>query len=137
MNRFRARALHYPERVSTPRRGASVTAKALTTLSLSSLLGRSLAVSVPQSIGDLRRYSPTRSVVAPAAFRPSAVRLVAVPPVVRARARSVPVSVGFAAPASVSICRKRRMRKEVIHAKGIAGSRVRRPRRNPWSDVIC
>lgn len=46
--------------------------------------------------------------------------------------------VGFAVPNRVAICAKRKIRREVINAKGIAGGSVsRRRRRNYWSDVDC
>lgn len=45
--------------------------------------------------------------------------------------------VGFADPKRVSVCVRRKIRKEVILAKGKGGSRHRRPRRNYWSDVDC
>lgn len=52
---------------------------------------------------------------------------------------SVPISVGFQAPKQVAICVRRKVRKEVIFAKGKAGRGVRRrpPTRNFYSEVIC
>lgn len=45
----------------------------------------------------------------------------------------------FAVPAKVALCVRRKRRKEVLHAKGIAGSkkRMRSPRRNYWSSISC
>lgn len=46
--------------------------------------------------------------------------------------------VSFAVPRDVSICVRRKQRREVLHAKGVAGGRVsRRRRRNQFSDVEC
>lgn len=50
---------------------------------------------------------------------------------------SPPIGVGFVAPRQVAICIRRKTRREVIHARGIAGSKVRRPRRTEYSGVIC
>lgn len=44
----------------------------------------------------------------------------------------------FESPRHVVACVRRKRRKEVIHAKGIAGRRgLRRGRRNQWSSVRC
>jgi len=43
----------------------------------------------------------------------------------------------FAAPAGVAVCVQRHQRKEIMHAKGYAGGRVRRGRRNSLSSVRC
>lgn len=43
----------------------------------------------------------------------------------------------FAQPKKLALCIRRAQRKQVIHAKGIAGGRVRRPRRNQWSEISC
>ena len=46
--------------------------------------------------------------------------------------------IGYAVPDKVVKCIRRKQRKEVLHAKGVAGSRVsRRRRRDRWSDVDC
>lgn len=50
---------------------------------------------------------------------------------------SPPVGIGFVAPRQVAICIRRKTRRQVIHAKGIAGTRVRRPRRTEYSGIIC
>lgn len=49
----------------------------------------------------------------------------------------VPIGVGFVAPRQVAICIRRKSRREVMHAKGYAGGKVRRPTRNEYSGVIC
>lgn len=46
-------------------------------------------------------------------------------------------AIGFEAPRSVVICIRRKIRREVIHARGIAGSRVRPGRRGPYSSISC
>lgn len=46
-------------------------------------------------------------------------------------------TVQFKEPRKVLICVRRKIRKEVIHAKGVGGSRVRKPKRNQFSDVKC
>jgi len=46
--------------------------------------------------------------------------------------------IAFAAPAGVSVCVRRKQRKEVLHALGKAGGRVSRRRRRNWtSEVDC
>lgn len=46
--------------------------------------------------------------------------------------------IAFAAPKAVVLCVRRHRRKEVLHAKGVAGRRgLRPPRRNEFSDVSC
>lgn len=46
--------------------------------------------------------------------------------------------IGYAVPDKVVKCIRRKQRKEVLHAKGVAGTRVsRRRRRDRWSDVDC
>lgn len=56
----------------------------------------------------------------------------------RLRARNAPSNqVGFTMPDRIALCRRRETRKRIMHAKGVAGGRVRPPRRNLWSDVSC
>ena len=46
--------------------------------------------------------------------------------------------VGFKDPRRVDLCRRRRVRSRVLHARGVAGGRgFRRARRNEWSAVHC
>lgn len=45
--------------------------------------------------------------------------------------------VRFKLPRQVAVCARRSIRKQVIHAKGIAGRKVRKPRRNAFSNVSC
>jgi len=56
----------------------------------------------------------------------------------RSGKRSLSPFVGFQAPERVLVCVRRKRRREVMFAKGGAGRRrMRRPRRNYWSDVRC
>ena len=45
--------------------------------------------------------------------------------------------VAFDVPERVAVCVRRKTRKEVIHAKGVAGGRVRRPSRSIYSSISC
>lgn len=52
--------------------------------------------------------------------------------------RSLPFSVSFRDPSRVHLCVRRKVRREVLFAKGGAGSRkMRPPRRNYFSSVRC
>lgn len=54
------------------------------------------------------------------------------------KSRRVPFGVGFVAPRRVVVCVRRKQRREVLFAVGGAGSRkMRRPRRNEYSNVRC
>lgn len=47
-------------------------------------------------------------------------------------------TVAFQEPHKLPICIRRKERREVLHAKGVAGSKhLRKPTRNEWSDVSC
>lgn len=46
-------------------------------------------------------------------------------------------TVAFEEPHKLPLCTRRAVRKEVLHAKGVAGGKVRKPKRNEWSDVSC
>lgn len=95
---------------------------------------------------DLREWHPDPAGSLPRTVTGQRARLVVHPPGKRASGRSrpfqahspVPHAIGFHAPHRVWICIRRRIRKQVLHAFGIAGSRgLRRPRRNQWSGVFC
>lgn len=47
--------------------------------------------------------------------------------------------VAFQEPDKLPLCVRRGIRKQVLHAKGVAGSKKpqNKPRRNEWSDVSC
>lgn len=52
--------------------------------------------------------------------------------------RKLPFGVGFVSPSKVLVCVRRKIRREVMFAKGGAGSRrMSRPRRSYYSDVRC
>lgn len=86
---------------------------------------------------DRRRWHPERLARPASIIRPAA-RLVArdtrLHPLWDQQTKA---TIAFADPPRVSVCRRRQQRKEVIHAKGVAGGRVRPPRRNEFSDVSC
>ncbi|UDN67815.1 hypothetical protein [robinz microvirus RP_133] len=50
---------------------------------------------------------------------------------------TVPHAIGFQIPHKVLVCAKRKVRRRVIFASGRGGSRVRKPKRNVYSDVRC
>lgn len=50
---------------------------------------------------------------------------------------SVPYGIKFEEPNRLLLCIRRKRRKEVIHAIGRAGTKVRPPRRNEYSGVSC
>lgn len=50
---------------------------------------------------------------------------------------SFPAGVKFADPKRVAVCVRRRIRREVIMAKGKGGGGHRPPRRSYWTDVDC
>lgn len=96
-----------------------------------------------RSVSDLRRFSFD-------AFNPprlstgSRAHYVVSSSPVPARSRRVGSAIaaltsriGFKVPDRVLICVRRRRRREVIHALGVAGGRVRRPRLNRFSSISC
>lgn len=105
---------------------------------------------VIRSLEDRRLWNPEPFLSpVPASYTRSARRLVVMPRVNPSqRPRGVSASlvspqsvigagIGFAQPNKVAICVRRHSRREVLFAKGVGGSRVRRGKRNPWSDVQC
>lgn len=48
-----------------------------------------------------------------------------------------PDLLAFKVPRSVALCARRSIRKSVIHAKGIAGSSVRKGKRTAYSSISC
>lgn len=93
-------------------------------------------------IEDRRTHYPglspyKRPVVSEAVGRPARLKLIQNP---RHRQPSYTKAlVAFAEPDKLPLCIRRRVRKEVLHAKGVAGSKKpqRKPRRNEFSDVSC
>lgn len=87
---------------------------------------------------DRRFFSPSARPVWSSGVNVSpAVRRPGVP----ARYRVSPVNVAavaFDKPAGVPVCVRRRVRREVLHARGFGGVRkLRRPHFNPFSKVSC
>lgn len=98
--------------------------------------GRSLL-----EIEDRRQFHPG---VAPSRTLRQLARVTMKPPAVsKRRSRKGPALFSgpevhvFRVPKSTAVCIRRFIRKEVIHAKGIAGSRVKKPRRNSKSSISC
>lgn len=86
-------------------------------------------------IEDNRRYHPLGALRPSASFTISNHRLEITPSPHRLR---LPSSVRFAFPSEVIRCARRTIRKQVMFAKGGAGKKkMRRPKRNEYSDVRC
>lgn len=93
----------------------------------------------PRSLpGDRRFYAPHRHFTAVQVSGHPSHRLV-VPPKIRLRLYSPPVSVGFHAPHRVAVCVRRKERREVLFAERRTGkgSRASRRRRDRFSDISC
>ena len=93
-----------------------------------------------RELGDLRQFDPTRSTSPARSIRRDQARLTL--PVRRAKKpnKLAPLHAlpGFSMPPKVAICVRRQTRKEVLHAKKVAGkSGLKKPRRNFWSKVRC
>lgn len=86
-------------------------------------------------LGDLRRYDPRRDLRPAFATVRKAARISERPS--RSSLLMAPGRFGFADPRKVMICVRRKERRQVLFAKGVGGSRVRRGRRNAWSYVFC
>lgn len=97
------------------------------------LVSTPLTARVLSQVEDRRRYYP--GLIRPAVAVPrSSSRLVLSSRKPYAQTKATVV---FKAPPRVALCVRRQRRKEVIFAMGVAGSRVRRPRRNEFSEVSC
>lgn len=85
---------------------------------------------------DRRRFNPTKTVSRPASIRRDQARLTH-----RQTRKYIPFKtdpVSFADPVRVSLCARREIRKQVLHAKKVAGrSGLKKPRRNFWSSISC
>lgn len=46
-------------------------------------------------------------------------------------------TIAFQEPHKLPLCIRRKERREVLHATGKAGGKVKKPRRNEWSEVSC
>lgn len=103
------------------------------------------------AVQDLRTYHPERDHRKRLTVLgvPSKVRIAAVESVRHPQPKSkinkraanwppaLPSAIEFQAPKRVLVCVRRKARREVLHALGGAGGRVKRPRRNRDSNVIC
>lgn len=93
-----------------------------------------------RELQDLRRFDPTASTRPASSVRRDQARLTQ--PVRRAKKPTKPAPLWsqpqFAVPKKVAICVRRQTRKEVLHAKKVAGkSGLKKPRRNMWSKIRC
>lgn len=87
-------------------------------------------------VEDRRRFHPMREMRNPRTIVGTSSQIRPVSE--RAHASSAMTDVGFIDPARVLVCARRRMRREVLHARGIAGGTgFRSPRFNFWSNVSC
>lgn len=101
---------------------------------------------------DRRLYDPAPAFARPAKrFSGRPARVVAPPPIKAFQARSRqssapsrrpqfvnPSRLLFQAPQNVVVCVQRGVRKEVLHAKGVAGkSGLAKPKRGPYSSIRC
>lgn len=80
---------------------------------------------------DRRLYHPLRALRPAFAFKRPAARIV------DRNVISARTQLAFAVPKKVAICIRRKERREVLHARGAAGGRVAKPRRNEWSNIKC
>lgn len=83
---------------------------------------------------DLVRAAPNRNLTRSARFP----RTYAPAAFVGRPGRQTKATVSFRVPEAVLICVRRKRRKEVIHALGVAGARgLRKPRRSEFSEISC
>lgn len=84
---------------------------------------------------DRRIWSPR--VVSRATSYPPSRRFSGAPARLRAPLHSPQATIAFEAPKRVLVCVRRKIRREVIHARGVAGRRVRKGRKGPYSSIHC
>lgn len=95
-----------------------------------------LSPTILPEIEDRRTWNPTKKIARPASIRKDQARVTLKSP--RAKHLQTKTPIGFAVPEKVALCVRRNIRKEVLHAKKIAGkSGLKRPRRNYWSSIKC
>lgn len=95
---------------------------------------------VVRNLEDRRFYHPLRRLRPVGAVSPDARRLVASPPSAGVSFHSPSATVGFNRPKDVSICVRRKVRREALFGLGRTGRGVRvskRRRRSEWSNVHC
>lgn len=88
---------------------------------------------------DRRTFHPLRDLRPVASFVKSAARVVAKQRVNFPQPSQTKAILAFADPRRVLVCLRRRIRREVLHAKRVAGSGkpMRKPRRNSLSSISC
>ncbi|AZL83019.1 hypothetical protein [Apis mellifera associated microvirus 41] len=98
----------------------------------------SVSPSFLASYEDRRLYHPDRSMRPVVSFVKSAARVVARQRPSFRQPSQTKAILAFADPSRVLVCLRRSIRREVLHAKRIAGSGgMRRPRRNALSSISC
>lgn len=86
---------------------------------------------------DRRRYNPTKRSAAPHAANRNATRLL-IGAVGKVASGKLPHTVRFRLPNLVTLCIRRQLRREVLHALNRTRTgRGGRNRRNIWSDIKC
>lgn len=84
---------------------------------------------------DMRLYLPDRTIRPPGGSPRAPARLRVSRPLWPGQ---LPTGVRFAEPQKLDLCKRREIRRRVLHAKGVAGSKgIRKYRRNEWSNVSC
>lgn len=92
---------------------------------------------------DRRQYHPDGPYRSARGFTTSAPQLVAREPrstggnTFRPYNAQTKAIVAFSAPKRVAVCVRRKIRKEIMHAMGAAGGKVRKPKRNFMSNHRC
>lgn len=93
--------------------------------------------STPQALLDGRMWHPYRYIAPAPQFNVNANKLVH-KDTFGDKLRGVPKAVQFNQPEAVSVCVRRKQRREVLHALGRTGRHGRKHiKRNTWSDVSC
>lgn len=120
-----------------PARVALVNARPLLPLSPIGLRGAATRSLSRNLYEDRRLYHPLRRNAPPRALRRASLQLVAREPR-SSRYRGTAAPISFREPRDVFVCARRQERREVIHARGIAGRRnLRKPRRTALSNINC
>lgn len=89
-----------------------------------------------RELEDRRQWNPTRTIARPQSIRRSDARVTLRSP--RAKILQTKTPLGFNVPDRVALCVRRETRREVLHAKRIAGkSGLKKPKRNFWSSISC
>lgn len=92
----------------------------------------------PQALLDGRMWSPYKHIAPAPQFNVNANKLVVRDKFGDKLRKAVPVAVHFKEPSAVSVCVRRKQRREVLHALGRTGRHGKsKIRRNTWSDVSC